>query len=128
MTDERRDDELVVNEEELALGLEEDVYGRVRARKRVEHDHVDRLEARAVEHGEVERVAAQDGDSGEIERLEDGSVSIPLFEERLVVHKEVVVRERIVIRKRTVTEEQRIEAEVRRERLEIDGDVDVEHA
>src|SRR5215218_4339052 len=122
MTDERRDDELVLHEEELELGLEEAVYGRVRARKRVEHDAVDWVEPLAVQHGEVDRVAAEDGDSGEIERLEDGSVSIPLFEERLVVRKEVVVRERIVIRKRTVTEERRVEAELRRERLEIDAD------
>lgn len=128
MTDKRKDEELVLHEEELELGLEEEVYGRVRARKRVEHDAVDWLEPLAVQHGEVERVAAQDGDSGEIERLADGSVSIPLFEERLVVQKEVVVRERIVIRKRTVMEEHRIEAELRRERLEIEGDVDAGRA
>jgi sporulation protein YlmC with PRC-barrel domain len=57
------------------------------------------------------------------ELLSDGSVSIPLFEERLVVRKELVVRERVVIRKRTVTEEHRIEADLRSERIEVEGDV-----
>ena len=126
MTNEPRDDELVLHEEELHIGLEEDVYGRVRAQKRVEREQVEWVEPRAVQHGEVERVAAAEGDSGEIERLPDGSVSIPLFEERLVVSKEVVVRERIVIRKRTVTEKQRVEAELRREHLEVEGDVELD--
>lgn len=59
-----------------------------------------------------------------METLPDGSVSIPVLEEELVVSKRMVVRERIIIRKRTVSEEQPIEAELRRERLEIDSDVD----
>ena len=56
--------------------------------------------------------------------LADGSISIPLFEERLVVVKELVVRERVVVRKRTVTEHERIEAELRTERIEIEGNLE----
>lgn len=48
----------------------------------------------------------------------------PLFEERLVVVKELVVRERVVVRKRTVTEHERIEAELRTERIEIEGNLE----
>jgi uncharacterized protein (TIGR02271 family) len=51
-------------------------------------------------------------------------VSIPVFEEELVVTKRRVLRERIIIRKRVVTEHERIEAELLRERVEIEGDVD----
>jgi uncharacterized protein (TIGR02271 family) len=76
-----------------------------------------------VEYGDFERAPATDRDSGEIETLEDGSVSIPLFEERLVVSKELFVRERVILRKRTVTEEHRVEAELRKERIEVEGDV-----
>ena len=36
--------------------------------------------------------------------------------------KRLVVRERVVIRKRTLTEGQRVEANPRRERVEIDAD------
>jgi uncharacterized protein (TIGR02271 family) len=77
-----------------------------------------------VEYGDFERAEPNDSDSGEIETLEDGSISIPLFEERLVVKKELFVRERVILRKRTVTEPQRIEAELRKERIEVEGDVE----
>jgi uncharacterized protein (TIGR02271 family) len=57
-------------------------------------------------------------DSGEIEYLPDGSVSIPIIEEELVVYKRLVVRERVIVRKEQDIRHERIEAELRRERLE----------
>lgn len=68
----------------------------------------------------VERVPAGEGDSGEIETLPDGSVSIPVLEEQLVVTKRTVVRERIVVRKEVATETERVEAELRREHVDVD--------
>ena len=68
----------------------------------------------------LERVDAQERDSGQVETLPDGSLSIPVFEERLVVRKEVVVRERVIVRKETVTEQRRIETELRKERVEVE--------
>jgi uncharacterized protein (TIGR02271 family) len=131
-----RDDELggrargeapgvVRHEEELELGTQEYEAGSVRARKRVESEQVERVEPRSVEYGDFERAPVNEGDSGEIETLEDGSISIPLFEERLVVSKELFVRERVILRKRTVTEQQRIEAELRKEQIEVEGDVEI---
>jgi uncharacterized protein (TIGR02271 family) len=121
-----RDEEasVVRHEEELQLEAEEYEAGSVRARKRVETDQVERVEPRSVEYGDFERAPVSDGDSGEIETLEDGSISIPLFEERLVVSKELFVRERVILRKRTVTEQHRIEAELRKEQIEVEGDVE----
>jgi uncharacterized protein (TIGR02271 family) len=126
----RRDDQanLVRHEEELELGTQTYQAGSVRARKRVDRERAERVEPRAVEYGDLERAPASDGDSGEIETLEDGSISIPLFEERLVITKELVVRERVILRKRTVTEQHRIEAELRKERIEVEGDVEGEEA
>jgi uncharacterized protein (TIGR02271 family) len=49
-------------------------------------------------------------------------VSIPLFEEELVVTRETVLRERVIIRKENVTEHQRVQAELKRERVELDRD------
>jgi uncharacterized protein (TIGR02271 family) len=117
---------LVRHEEELELGTQEYEAGTVRARKRVETQRVERVEPRSVERGDFERAPADDADSGEIETLEDGSVSIPLFEERLVVRKELFVRERVILRKRTVTEHHRIETELRKEWIEVGGDVEGE--
>jgi uncharacterized protein (TIGR02271 family) len=67
----------------------------------------------------VERVPAAEGDSGEVETLPDGSISVPVLEEELVVTKRVVVRERVIVRKRTTTERRRIEAELRKERVDL---------
>lgn len=80
---------------------------------------------RGSEEAEFERVDTLEGDSGEIETLPDGSVSIPLFEEQLVVEKRLVVRERIVVGKRTVVEEQPVEGALRRERLDVEADPSV---
>ena len=119
-------DAVVRHEEELDVGTRTVDAGTIRAHKSVETHDVDELVGRELEHADVERVAAGEGDSGEVETLPDGSVSIPLLEEELVITKRLVVRERIVIRKRTVTEEQRVRAELRRERVEIDGPVEEE--
>jgi len=70
----------------------------------------------------VERVPAGEGDSGEIETLPDGSVSIPVLEEELVVNKRVVVRERIVVRKEVTSKIERVRADLRRERVELEAD------
>jgi uncharacterized protein (TIGR02271 family) len=88
--------------------------------KRVDVENVAQDVPREVEHASVERHAPDEGDSGEMEILPDGSISIPVLEEELVVTKRKVVRERLVIRKEVVTETQRVEAELRRERVDVD--------
>ena len=117
---------LIRHEEELYVEKEMRPIGSVRARKVVEARDVSELVPREIEDADVERVPPLEYDSGEIETLPDGSVSIPIFEEELVVTKRVVVRERVIIRKRTVTEKTRIDAELRRERVEIDADPGIE--
>lgn len=121
MSDEPEKNDLVIHEEELLVDTAVRDADSVRARKRVETETVTETVPRAIEEAEVERVAANDGDSGEIETLPDGSISIPVLEEELVVTKRVVVRERIVIRKETKTEQTEVREELRKERLEIEG-------
>ncbi len=70
----------------------------------------------------VRRVAPAEGDSGEIEVLPDGSISVPVFEEQLVVEKRLVLRERVIVRKVMVTEERTVEADLRRERVKVETD------
>jgi len=60
------------------------------------------------------------GDSGKVETLPDGSISIPVLEERLVVTKQTFVRERIVVSKDVETTTEHLEDEVRRERVDVD--------
>lgn len=114
--------ELVRYEEELEVGARSEEAGAVRVRKRVESDSVEQRIPREVEHAELERVAADDEDSGLVETLQDGSISIPVFEEELVVTKRLVVRERVIVRKETRVEEETVTSDVRREQVEVDAD------
>ncbi|MBA2359372.1 MAG: YsnF/AvaK domain-containing protein [Actinobacteria bacterium] len=118
--------ELDRHEEELRIGKEEHELGTIRARKRVDTEKVEEIVPRQTEYADIERETPAGEDSGEIETLPDGSVSVPVFEEQLVVTKRLVVRERVIVRKHTVTEDERVEAELRKERVEIDAKGDVE--
>jgi uncharacterized protein (TIGR02271 family) len=111
---------VVRGEEQLVVGVVEEEAGKVRIRRDTVSEPYAHPVERQLEEADVERRAANEGDSGQIETLADGSVSIPVFEEELVVEKRLVVRERIIVRKRTVTEERVIEAELRRQRVEIE--------
>ena len=123
------DDATVTRHEERAVvDTELHETGRVNVRKHVESYPIEEVVSRRIEHADdSERVPAPDGDSGEVETLEDGSVSIPIFEEVLVVTKRLVVRERVIVRKRTTIDEHRLQTELRREHVSVEtvGDVDL---
>lgn len=120
--------EVTRHEEQAHVGTELHESGRVKVQKHVESYPVSEVVPRNVEHADTsERVPAVEGDSGEVETLEDGSISIPVFEEVLVVTKRLVVRERVIVRKRTVVDEYTLETELRREHVTVDGDVDEPH-
>jgi len=112
---------MVRSEEELEVGVESRPVGAVSVAKRVETEHVGERVTRGVEHADIERADPAEHDSGEIETLPDGSVSVPVFEEQLVVEKRLVVRERIIIRKTTVEEEHLVEADLAREVVDVDA-------
>ena len=123
---ERETPGVVRHEEELRLGTKTVDVGTVHVRKAVETEHVSDDVPYDVERADVERAAALENDSGEIETLPDGSISVPVFEEEVVVTKRLVVRERVVVRKTTTTEHRRVEAELRKERVEVDADEEAE--
>jgi uncharacterized protein (TIGR02271 family) len=128
--DDDRAAEVTVSEERLVVGTEREQIGSARAVKHVDVEQATARVERGTEHAELERAVVDDvaADSGEVETLPDGSLSIPVFEEQLVITKRLVVRERVIIRKHTVYEEQVVTADLRRERLEVEavGDVVVE--
>lgn len=117
------DDRTIVrHEEEASIETHAVDAGTVRLRKHVETEPYAEVVPRSVEHGEIERAPVTEHDSGEIETLPDGSISVPLFEEEIVITKRTVVRERVIVRKHTVTEEHTVEAELRRERIEVSAE------
>jgi uncharacterized protein (TIGR02271 family) len=118
--------ELVRFEEELRVEKEREPIGAVRVRKRLEGGAVEEEVVREVEHAGLERVAVEGEDSGLVETLPDGSISIPVFEEELVVTKRLVVRERVIVRKEKRIEQETITDELRRERVQIEVDPGVE--
>jgi uncharacterized protein (TIGR02271 family) len=115
----------VRHEEELAVSTRAIDAGRVRIHKSVDtervSEHVDTLTEGL---DGVEHAAAEPGDSGEIETLPDGSISIPILEEQLVITKRLVVRERVIVRKTVTTHHRVVEADLRRERISVEGDIE----
>jgi uncharacterized protein (TIGR02271 family) len=118
----------VTRHEEQISGVETSWRGTgyARARKRVGTYRVREELPRDVEDVVLERRAVEADDSGQVETLADGSISIPVFEEELVVEKRTVLKERVIIRKETVSRVERVEAELRREHIEIEADRGVE--
>ena len=115
-----RDNSVVLHEEEATVGKRWEGVGSLHARRVVERGKVRAEFPRDREELVQERVPVSEGDSGEVEILPDGSVSIPLFEEELVITRETVLRERVIIRKENITELQRVQAELKRERVELE--------
>lgn len=116
--------EVVLSEERLEVGTETERTGSARAVKHVDVEQVTTRVERGTEHAQTDVVPVPDGegDSGQVETLPDGSLSIPVFEEQIVVTKRLVVRERVVVRKHTVYEEHVVSADLKRERLEVEAD------
>lgn len=122
-----RQTRLVRHEEEVA-GVEKSwrTAGYMRARKHVEHAPVRETLTRDVEDVELERRPARANDSGRVETLPDGSISIPVYEEELVVTRRPVLRERVIIRKAVTTEHETIKAELRKEHVDVVADPGLE--
>jgi uncharacterized protein (TIGR02271 family) len=119
---------LTLAEEELEIQKRRHQAGEVDIRKHVETEHVRKqvpvmheevtVERRPVE-GEMRTANARIG--------EDQEIRIPVTEEEVVVQKRPVVKEELIVKKHEVQGERTVEADVRRERAEIEreGDVDL---
>lgn len=95
--------------------------GVVRAHTTVERLRVDQTVPRGIVHADVERTGPEPRDDGQVHTLADGSLSIPVLEEQIVVTRRTVVRERVIVRKRTVTEHVRVQGEVCREHVTVES-------
>ncbi len=110
-----------VAEEELDVVKRDREAGEVRLAKDVvtETKHVDvpvtREEVR-VEHVPAERSAAPGEDD-----FERTSTSMPVREEELEVHKRPVVKEEVRLHKERITEQRAAEADLRKERVDVEG-------
>ena len=107
-------------EEEVLIGKRQVEAGRIRLRKWVETEPVhlevelQRETARVVREP-IDR-PAHDADFGEAE------IEVALHAEQPIVHKQAFARERIVVEKDVEVDHELIRDEVRKERVEIEGD------
>jgi uncharacterized protein (TIGR02271 family) len=123
--DRGRDEAMTRSEEELRVGTERREAGRVRLRKYVVTEQVQqtvpvqREEVRVEREPitEANREAALSGPD-----ITEAEHEVILHEEEPVVEKRAVPKERVRLEKDTVTDEREISEEVRKERIDSEGD------
>jgi uncharacterized protein (TIGR02271 family) len=112
---------LTLAEEQLEVGKRQTSAGEVELHKTVETQRVQ--EQVQLRHDEVtvERRPVTDATalSGQAQIGED-EIRIPIMEEQVVMQKVLVPREEIIVRKNAVVENQTVQADLRRERLDVD--------
>lgn len=122
---------LAFHEEQYQAGTSWTRGEDVKVRKWVEtgpfHDEVERN----VGSIETDYEPAEPADDGQVHELSDGTLSIPIFEEQIVVTRRTVVRERLLLRRQVVAETVEINEEVRREEFELSTEegepIEVQH-
>ena len=106
-------------EEELRLGKRQVEAGQVELRKTVETEHVSEKVPLTREEVTVERRPIS-GAAATNAQIGEDQIRVPVMAEEAVVDKRVVPKEEVIVKKRAVTEEQTVEADLRRERLDVD--------
>jgi uncharacterized protein (TIGR02271 family) len=107
------------SEEELAIGKRPVEAGEATVRKTVETERVRQPVTRRREEVEVERRPVEGMAAGAAE-IGEGEIRVPIMEEEVVVEKRPVVKEEIVVKKRAVEETEQVEADLRKEKIDID--------
>jgi uncharacterized protein (TIGR02271 family) len=108
-------------EEELAVGKRQVQAGEVGVRKTVETERVRTQVPVTREEVEIERRPIEAGASARNVDIREDEIRVPLMAEEVVAEKRVVPKEQVIIRKRPVTEQRTVEADVRKERIDVDG-------
>jgi uncharacterized protein (TIGR02271 family) len=120
------DDAMTRSEEQLHVGTEKVQAGRARLRKHIVTEQQQVAVPVSREEVRVEREPITDANVGQAMNGPDISEEeheVVLTEERPVVAKETVPVERVRLAKEAVTEEQQVTADVRKERIETEGDL-----
>ena len=126
-----REDEsyLTRSEEELAVGKKNVEAGSVDVRKRVETEHVKEQVPVTREEVTVERRPINAADAGKHSdgraQISEDEIRVPLMAEQVVVEKKAVPKEEVVIKKHATRDEQTVEADLKKERIEVDKHGDV---
>jgi uncharacterized protein (TIGR02271 family) len=120
------DDAMTRSEEELHVGTEQQPAGRARLRKWVETELVEQTVPVRREKARIEREPITDANRDEAlsgPEISDSEHEVTLHEEEPVVEKRTVPKERVRLDKDVETDEREVSEEVRKERIEAEGDV-----
>ena len=112
--------DVVRAEEEIQVGKQETEAGRARLRKWVETEPVEMDVELKRETARVTREPIDEPVSGA--DLGEQEVEVPLRQEEAVAQKQTVAKERIGLEKDVETQQETVTDEVRKERVEVEGD------
>ena len=118
---------LTLSEEQLSVGKRQVQAGEVGLRKSVETEHVRETVDLSREEVTIDRRPLS-ADTATDATIQAGEIRVPVMEEQVVIEKRMVPTEEIVIRKRMVQENETVEADLRRERLEVTDSTTTRHA
>jgi uncharacterized protein (TIGR02271 family) len=119
------DNAMTRSEEELSVGTTRRETGRARLRKHVVTENVQTTVPVQREEVRIEREPITDANAGDAldgPEISEEEHEVTLHTEEPVVDKRVVPQERVSLHKDTHTEQQTVQDEVRKERIETDGD------
>jgi uncharacterized protein (TIGR02271 family) len=119
------DEAMTRSEEELRVGTAQRERGRARLRKYVVTEQVETTVPVQREEVRIEREPITEANVDEATagpEISEEEHEVVLHEEEAVVEKRVVPKERVRLEKDTVTEEAEVSEEVRKERIEAEGD------
>ncbi len=120
------DDAMTRSEEELQVGKTQSQAGQARLKKYVVTENVTETVPVQREELRIEREPITDANADEATsgpEISEEEHEVTLTEEEVVANKQVVPKERVQMTKDTVTEEREVSGELRKERIEAEGDV-----
>ena len=118
------EERLTLSEEELAVGKRQVEKGETSVRKTVETQHVSQQVPVTSERVVVERRPSEGGmRAASPSDIREESIRVPVREEEVVAEKRAVAKEEVVIRKEAETRTENVEADLKRERLEVREEV-----
>jgi uncharacterized protein (TIGR02271 family) len=114
------EERLTRSEEELAIGKRRVPAGAMSIRKRVDTRHVSEPVSTSHEEVTIERRPVANADSAAGADIGEDEIRIPVYEDEIVVDKRRVLKEEIVVKKKEVQDTQTVEADLRKERIDVD--------
>ncbi|MFC3996589.1 YsnF/AvaK domain-containing protein [Nocardiopsis sediminis] len=124
--DNAEDVTVIRSEERAHIGVESTESGRAHVRKTVESEHFQQDVPVSHEELRVEHVPLSDADraASESGRIEEEDDEFVLHAEKPVISRETVPVEKLRISKETVTEEESVEGDLRKERIDVERDME----